>query len=460
LADAAASGIVIMDSANKWDLNNRSLSPSASQPHGTIAERYNDMVDSLQGKKVVPYAGADNAKGGADRIVNGQPIQTKYHQTAGESVGEAFSGKNSSYGYFDDKGNPMPVEVPKDQYPQALKIMEARIKAGKIPNIDKVPGATEMEKAKNLVVKGHATYDQAIAMTKFGTFDSLKFDIMDGSVTALKAGGISFCITATMAYINTENPKEALRIAVIAGGKTTAKSLAIYVGTQQLHRLALVQSLVSKVDINALPKNMSNFVQKGYGVASKDAATRALRGTIVTSIVVIAVTTGPDLVKMVRGRISGAQFAKNLAVATSGVAGGVVGSIVGGAVLSPLGPIGVFIGKTAGGVIGGMVASQITNKVADKFMKDDKKVMMQIVKNQIEYLARAFMLASEELNNLNVNLEKIINNDNLERMFASGDPRAFSNFLIKPLVVSIVNQRPVFQSSEEDVIDACAEVVA
>jgi hypothetical protein len=458
LSTAAVSGIVVMDSANKWDLNNRSL--VGSQPHGTIAERYNDMVDTVQGKKIVPYAGGDNAKGGADRIVNGQGIQTKYCETAGKSIGAAFKGENSSYGYFDDKGNPMPIEVPKDQYAQAVKIMESRIKAGKIDNIDKVPGATEAEKAKNLIVKGHATYDQAKAMTKFGTIDSLKFDIMDGSVIALKAGGISFCISATMAYIHTKNPKEALRIAIISGGKTAAKSLVIFVGAQQLHRLAVVNTLVSKVDVSVLPQNMSKFIEKGYGVATKGAASRALRGTIVTSVVVIAVTTGPDLLKMVQGRISGAQFVKNIAVATSGVAGGVIGSIVGGAVLSPLGPLGLFIGKTAGGIIGGMVAAQVTNKIAKNFIEEDRDVMMRIVITQIKYLARAFMLSEEEVDNLNTNLTNIVTNDNLERMFASESPKAFSNFLIKPVIVSIVKQRPVFRFDEEDVIDACAEVVA
>jgi hypothetical protein len=43
-----------------------------------------------------------------------------------------------------------------------------------------------------------------------------------------------------------------------------------------------------------------------------------MRGTLVTSFALVAVTTGPDMIKMVRGRISGAQFIKNLAVTSSG----------------------------------------------------------------------------------------------------------------------------------------------
>ncbi|MDR2517879.1 MAG: hypothetical protein LBD13_00505, partial [Spirochaetaceae bacterium] len=452
ISEAMTAGIIIMEGAEKWDINNRML--VGSQPHGYIAEHYNDMVDKLQGKKVEEYAGSDNAPGGADRIVNGQEIQTKYCATAGKSVGAIYRGENNSYGYFDKNGKPMPVEVPKDQYEQALQITRDKIKAGKIP------GITDESEAKNLVIKGHCTRDQAIAMTKFGTFDSLKFDVMDGSVIALKAGGISFVISATMAYLNTKNPKESLRIAVISGGKTALKTLFIYVGAQQVHRIGAVKTLLNNVDITVLPKNMAAFISKGYGAKSISAANKMLQGTIVSSIVVIAVTTGPDLLKMVRGRISQAQFIKNVAVASSGVVGGVAGSLVGGALLAPFGPVGLFIGKTAGGMVGGMVAAQLANKVAGKFMKDDKDVMMLIVRAQIEYLARLFMLTSDEVANLNDNLSKVITSENLERMFAHEDRRAFSNFLIQPLVITIVKQRPVFVYDEKDVIDACAEIAA
>jgi hypothetical protein len=463
ISDASGSGIVIMDSANSWDLNNPAIQGNYKKGftgYGKAAEHYNDMVDAAEGKKVAPYSGADNAPSGADRIVNGQGIQTKYCQTAGKSVGAVFRGQDNTYDYFNTDGSPMPVEVPKDQYPAALKIMERNIKAGKVPNIDKVPGANEAEKAKNLVVKGHATYDQSKALCKFGTMESLEFDVRDGSVVALKAGGVSFAITATMAYINTKDPKQALRVAVVSGGKTAAKSLVVFVGTQQLHRLEAVQTLVSKIDVEELPQCMSNFIKKGYGVTTKGAANRVLSGTVVSSIIVIAVTTGPDLIRMIRGRMSGAQFVKNLAVAASGVTGGVVGGIVGGAALAWAGPVGMFIGRTAGSVVGGIVASKITNKIAKKLLEEDRDKMLRIVKAQVEYLARLFMLTAAELDNLNKNLESVITNDSLERMFASDNQKAFSNFLVKPIAVSIVKQRPVFQYREEDVIDACAEAVA
>lgn len=77
-----------------------------------------------------------------------------------------------------------------------------------------------------------------------------------------------------------------------------------------------------------------------------------MKGTLVTSLALVAVTTGPDMIKMLRGRISGAQFIRNLAVASSCVAGGAVGSVAGGILFSPLGPFGALTGRVVGGVLG------------------------------------------------------------------------------------------------------------
>ncbi len=83
-----------------------------------------------------------------------------------------------------------------------------------------------------------------------------------------------------------------------------------------------------------------------------------------TSLALVAVTTGPDMIKMLRGRISGAQFIRNLAVASSCVAGGAVRSVAGGILFSPLGPFGALTGRVVGGVLGGMIASAVSGKIA------------------------------------------------------------------------------------------------
>lgn len=60
------------------------------QRHVWAAEDANAMADRLKGKRV-DQVGRDNSANGADRIVNGVKIQTKYCKTASESVGAAFN---------------------------------------------------------------------------------------------------------------------------------------------------------------------------------------------------------------------------------------------------------------------------------------------------------------------------------------------------------------------------------
>ena len=59
------------------------------QAHGWAAEDANAMADRLAGK-AVDQVGRNNSCNGADRIVNGVQIQTKYCATAQDSVNAAF----------------------------------------------------------------------------------------------------------------------------------------------------------------------------------------------------------------------------------------------------------------------------------------------------------------------------------------------------------------------------------
>ena len=113
------------------------------QGHGFAAENANHYLDNLKGKKAI-LAGENNAKNGPDRIVNGQQIQTKYCMNAKQSVNAGFN-HDGNYRYLDPSGKPMQIEVPKDQYQEAVRIMEEKIKAGK------VPGVTDTKEAKKIV---------------------------------------------------------------------------------------------------------------------------------------------------------------------------------------------------------------------------------------------------------------------------------------------------------------------
>ena len=453
LDSAATSGFVLMAGGAALDANHK-LFATGGQGHGFAAENANHRIDKLMLKKA-EIVGGDNAKNGADRLVDGASLQTKYCKTAARSVGAGFDGQSGNYKYWDAQGKPMQIEVPKDQYELAVETMKNKIKEGK------VHGVSDPEQAKDLVVKGHLTYDQAKNITKFGTFESVTYDITEGAIVGGVAGGISFALSACVYYVSTGDKKQALKVAAIQGGKTFGKSLTVYVGAQQLNRVAVVQKVLSKIDVSALSHSKRSLLQKGFGVSSKNSLNKALRGTVITSIVLIAVTTGPDMVRMVRGRISKAQFIKNLAVVSSGIAGGTIGSIAGGIVFSPFGPVSAMLGRAAGGVIGGVISSVITNKIAGKLMEEDRVRMLKLVQHQLEYLAVSFMLTKDELQNLNRNLDQILQPKTLEIIHAAkSEQRAMANFILKPVVVSVVKQRPVLQYEGNDILLACEDMAA
>ncbi|KPN89848.1 hypothetical protein [Pseudomonas nunensis] len=453
LADAATSGFVLMAGGAAWSENHK-LFAAGGQGHGFAAERANHRVDRMMGKSA-SILGDDNAKNGADRVVQGQVMQTKYCSTGARSVGAGFEGQQGMYKYLDSNGNPMQLEVPKDQYPDALKTMANKIKDGKVKGYD------NPKDAGKLIRKGHLTYQQARNITKFGTFESITYDISEGVIVGSIAGGISFGVTALVFYINTKDSKAALRVAAVQAGKTFGKTLTIYVVSQQLHRLPMIQQALVRIDVGSLSPTMRDLLGKGMGVGTKNGLNKALRGTLITSVAVIAITTGPDLLKLARGRISQAQFFKNLAVVSSGVAGGAIGSIAGGMLLSPLGPVGAIAGRAAGGVIGGIVASAIANKIGGKLVEEDRVKILKMIEAQLEHLAVVFMLTKDELDNLNANLTVILNQKTLEIIHAAKHQRrAMTNFFLKPVVVSVVRQRPSLSYEAQDVIEACESLVA
>ena len=67
---------------------------------------------------------------------------------------------NTIYIRSDGSGKMMQIEVPRDQYKDALIAMQKRIDSGQVPNVS--PG----ESAKNYVRKGFFTYEQSFNIAK------------------------------------------------------------------------------------------------------------------------------------------------------------------------------------------------------------------------------------------------------------------------------------------------------
>ena len=341
------------------------------QGHGFAAEDANAQWDKWHGKHV-DKVGVDNAKNGADRVVNGVEIQTKYCANAYKSVDSAFEN-----GHFCYAG--MKLEVPKDQYDEAVRIMRDRINQGK------VPGVTDPNMAEHIVVRGHFTYDEAVRIAKAGNLDSIKFDIRTQAVACAFACGLSFAVSYCTAKSNGMSHSEALKFAGKEALKSGGSTMATGVAAQQLLRTEVgrnfaaaatkaikpvVQSAMNtEVGKQVLTKTATVIAGKQVtGAAATNVLTKAARTNAVVSTVVFVGTTIPDAVKLCRGNISGMEFAENTSANAAGIGGGWAGASAGAVVGSAICPgIGTVIGGIFGGLGGGITASLGVRKLFNLF---------------------------------------------------------------------------------------------
>ena len=343
----------------------------SKQGHGFAAEDANALWDKMHGK-TVDKVGLDNSLNGPDRISNGVMIQTKYHADASKSVASAF--ENGKYRY-----GSMKLEVPRDQYDDAIRLMRNRIANGE------VPGVTDPKMAEQIVIKGHYTYDEAVRIAKAGNLDSIKFDIQTQAVACAFACGLSFSVTYCTAKAKGMSHTEALKVASIQAAKSGGATMISGVAAQQLLRtqvgrnFAAVATKAVKPVVRAamntevgkqmVTKTASVIAGKQVaGAAAANVVTKALRTNAVVSSVVFVGTTIPDAVKLCRGKISGQEFAENTTSNAAGVGGGWAGASAGAALGSAICPgIGTAIGGIIGGIGGGISASLGVRKVFSWF---------------------------------------------------------------------------------------------
>lgn len=419
--------------------------------HGFSGEDANTFSDKVRLRNV-ESTGNSNEPHGPDRIVDGVKIQTKYHQTAKGTVDAAFHIDSGLYRYEGQV-----LEVPLDQYEECVRIMEQKIRNGK------VPGISDPIEAKDLVRKGTVTYQQARNIALAGNIESLKFDAKTQAVTSSYMFAISFAVGYARAKWDGKTNKEAavfaLKTAVAAGSATfitgvvTAQVLrtrgaaigavAMRSGIKSVYKTSLGKSAIEKIAQASLGKAV-------YGVAALNHVAKLLRSNVITSTVTTAVTITPDFYRAALARnISWTQFTKNLIVNASGVASGVGGWIVGAAIGTTVGgPVGGVVGGIAGAVVGGTAVSAGAKFVADQIVEDDAKKMMAIVQNVSEQLVFDYMFSETEVKVFADRLKKIINVSWLRNMYGAGngDDRttlwaAFAKQELEPISEEIIKQR-------------------
>lgn len=373
--------------------------------HGIYAEEAGTILDRLAGEQAT-VVGRDNAKNGPDKIVDASPIQCKYCKTAYSSVNSCFKSDPSTgvktFRYYDLSGNTMKIEVPADQYSQAIEYMKTRISNGQ------VPGVSDPNMAYDIIRKGKLTYNQALNLAKAGTIESITFDIATGAVTCLSAFGISAVATFAQVFWVTKDYKKAAKSALYTGIQVYGLSFAGGIIASQISRTSFAASLnplTTEISKSLSPQLVQEIVNAFralagkkaiYGAAAQKSFAKFLGSTAITQGIMFFVFTLPDTYKAIAGKISGSQYWKNMtslsasflcSIAGTTAAGAVVGKTIGEKVDKKVGSaIGLGVGIVCG-ALGGAGAKAIGNLLHEDDAIITARLFNAILLNQfIDYM--------------------------------------------------------------------------
>lgn len=439
--------------------------------HGFVAEDVNHFADRIRGKQAV-VAGITNELNGADRIINGVQVQSKYCRTASETVAAAFDSNGGMYRYSGQL-----LEVPKDQYESCLEIMRGRIQDGRIP------GLTDPAEAEAIVKQGTITYKQARNIARSGNIDSIVFDAQTQAVTSSYVFAISFAVSFAQGLWRGDSKKEAAQAALataVASGATTfvtglmsaqilrSRAAALGVVTMRRGVKAIAESPLGK---NAICRIATGSLGKAvYSAAAVNHVAKLVRSNAVTATVAAVTTATPDFYRAAFDRsISWRQFGKNLVVNSVGIAGGTAGWLAGAALGAAAGSVIPVLGTAAGGVIGGLAGalsggagSSIAAKaVADKLAEDDSVHLIEVLRGEIECLGCDYMLTEQEVAEVSETVKTTVTPKWLRKMYQSGKSKepleAQQDFVrreFEPKIQAISEKRPRVALPSADVLDA------
>lgn len=327
----------------------------------------------------------------------------------------------------------MQLEVPSDQYDEAIRIMEEKIRKGQ------VPGCKNPKDASKIIRKGNITLKQAINIAKAGTVESLVFDAAHGAVIGLSAAGISSTIILARALWNGEDLDTALDIAMYSGIQAGGIAFVTSVVSSQITKTGVSNLLIKPSNelVKLLPstvrKQLLAAIRDGapiYGAAASKNLAKLLRGNFITQVVTVLVLSSNDIFHYAQGKISGKQLFKEVTTLVSGLIGG--GAV--GVLLAPLGPVGVIIG----GIIGTGLSSEAMRRLLNQFIEDDAIKLIEIVNNRFAILANEYLLSKSELDLAVEVLRGCLVHSKLLEMYASEDRIRFADELIEKCIQSII----------------------
>ena len=345
----------------------------------------------------------------------------------------------------------MQLEVPADQYEEAVAEMEKRISKGE------VPGYKNPKDAAKIVRKGNVTYQQAVNISKAGRIEGLIYDAANSAVISASAFGISTVITFAKSLWEGKEIDVAIEKSLCAGLKVGGIAFASSLLTGQLVRTGLNSAIrkpsevvVKKVLTSTKSKELAiRYFEDGANmyaaqtakqITSTEATNKAaklLRGNLIASVVLITVMSANDIRYAFSGKISGKQLFKNIMTIAGSLAGGGAGAALGG-FIGTLVPI---PGTSAGGFLGGAAGGSKTNQVLSKFIEDDAVEMVRILESRFVPLVDKYCLSQEEIEIVLDDLRRVLVKDKLLEMFASSDRDGFADELLTELIEKLVRNR-------------------
>jgi hypothetical protein len=433
--------------------------------HGIYAEEAGTILDRLAGEQAT-VVGRDNAKNGPDKIVDASPIQCKYCKTAYSSVNSCFKNDpttgTKTFRYYDLSGNAMKIEVPADQYSQAIEYMKTRISNGQ------VPGVSDPNMAYDIIRKGKLTYNQALNLAKAGTIESITFDVATGAVTCLSAFGISAVVAFAQVFWVTKDYKKAAKSALYTGIQVYGLAFAGGIIASQISRTSLAASLnplATEISKSLSPQLVQEIVNAFralagkkaiYGAAAQKNFAKFLGSTAITQGIMFFVFTVPDTYKAISGKISGSQYWKNMtslaasfmcSIAATTAAGAALGKTIGEKVNKKVGSAIGLVAGVVGGALGGTAVKAIGNLLHEDDAIITARLFNAVLLNQfIDYMLTPdeqdmiITMLDDDEDNLRDLQQGLLKSDHQEKDVVD---------YLEPKIRKIIKKRHVIGADEE-----------
>ncbi|MBR2742322.1 MAG: hypothetical protein IKD89_01895 [Clostridia bacterium] len=353
-----------------------------------------------------------------------ETVVSRYCKTGRECIAALF-----------EEGGAARVEVPSDKYDEAVAAFEEK----------KKEGGEEAPKARDAVLCGCFTYEQAKNAALSGKIDTLEYDARSGAVTTDSPFGITSVITLALvlwhgADINKADGESRSDAAVARYGEAL-KGLSAETAAGGITGVS--EELISALGISAAAEFIGALAGERsiYGAAAKSVS-KLLKNDALGAALPVVLLSAVDAVNIFRGRISRKQFFKNLADNSAASAASVAGALGGAAIGTAVMPgAGTLIGGVIGSIAAGGAAGKVSGRITGALVESDAAEMLAIIESVFSQMAFEYLLGRKEAEKTADRLIERLNAGLLKDMYSEKNRRGFARALLLPIIEDEVSKR-------------------